>query len=198
VSRLILVRHAATSWTGHRYCGRSDPPLSPAGLAQASRLAACLAAEAGPITGIVTSPLRRARRTASIIAAALGRAELSVDDRWQETDFGRAEGLTFDEVEAAWPDLSARLAAGDLAIDWPGGESHLALAGRVSDALGDVRARDGTWLVVAHAGPLRHALAVLDPSSQTTATPGPGTAIHVTIGAAGLTLVERAGYASAP
>ena len=31
VAGIILVRHASTAWTGRRYCGRSDPPLSAAG-----------------------------------------------------------------------------------------------------------------------------------------------------------------------
>ena len=186
MSRLVLVRHAATSWTGHRYCGRSDLPLSHAGLEQASRLAARLPAEDGPIARIVTSPLLRARQTAAVIAAALVRTPTLVDDRWQETDFGLAEGLDFEEVAVAWPNLAQRLVAGDRAIDWPGGEPHRALADRVSAALADVRAGDGTWLVVTHAGPLRHALATLGAGVQTTiATPGPGTAIRVAIGGAG-------------
>ena len=35
VTDLVLVRHGPTSWTGRRYCGRSDPPLDAAGLAAA-------------------------------------------------------------------------------------------------------------------------------------------------------------------
>ena len=40
--RDVLVRHAATTWSGRRYCGRSDPSLSTAGRAAARALAATL------------------------------------------------------------------------------------------------------------------------------------------------------------
>ena len=133
---VILVRHASTAWTGHRYCGRSDPPLDAAGRAAAERLAHDLAADLAPGTRIVSSPLVRALATAEAIARAAGIGPVLVDGRWRETDVGTAEGRTFEELAVLEPELAARLAAGDPAIDWPGGETASALRDRVQRGMG--------------------------------------------------------------
>lgn len=155
---IVLVRHASTSWTGRRYCGRSDPPLSAAGLAAAISLAAALAPTLPPDVLILTSPARRARATAAVIAAAAGVTDVEVDERWREADFGIAEGRTFDELAALEPDLAAALAGGITAIDWPGGDTAAQLGRRVSAAWTALVARGRPALVVSHAGPIRDAL----------------------------------------
>lgn len=94
------------------------------------------------------------------IAAVAGIADVAVDDGWRETDFGIAEGLTFEELERATPELAQRLAAGDTWIDWPDGECAEDLASRVTVAWRDVVATDGDTVVISHAGPLRIAIAV--------------------------------------
>jgi probable phosphoglycerate mutase len=160
MTQVVLVRHGATAWTGQRYCGRSDPPLHAAGLAAVASLAASIAPTLPPHVWIVSSPARRAWQTAAAIAAAVGLddADILVDDRWVEADFGIAEGRTFDELAALLPDLAASLARGEPAIDWPGGETAAALAARVEAAWDDVVSRAVPTVVVSHAGPLRHAL----------------------------------------
>jgi glucosyl-3-phosphoglycerate phosphatase len=165
---VVLVRHAPTSWSGRRYCGRADPPLTEAGEALAERLAAELAARfapgvSGPSPGtvrIVSSPAARARQTAGAIADMMPGAAVEIDDRWAEVDVGIAEGLSFDELGVIAPDLAARLANGDAAIDWPGGESADALAERVSAAWRDLLQGTLPTIVVSHAGPLRVAAAL--------------------------------------
>jgi broad specificity phosphatase PhoE len=159
MDEFLLVRHAATSWTGRRYCGRSDPPLSDAGRAAAGHLAAELASSLPPGIRIVSSPLLRARQTAAVIAAAVPAAALAFDDRWSETDFGIAEGLTFDELMGIAPDIAARLADGHVAIDWPGGETAASLTARVEAAWRELIGHGTTALVVSHGGPLRIAIA---------------------------------------
>jgi broad specificity phosphatase PhoE len=182
VNELIFVRHAATAWSGLRYCGRTDLPLSPAGRAAAERLARRLAAELPPGPSIVTSGLLRARQTADVIARALGAEPPAVDDRWRETDFGVAEGLTFAELERAAPTIAASLGAGDFAIDWPAGERHSELAGRVAAALAAIAGRPGATIVVAHGGPLRHALALASGVPLGSATPpDPGTEVRLPV-----------------
>ena len=177
---IILVRHAPTAWTGLRYCGRSDPPLDAGGRTAAARLAADLAASALPGTRIVTSPSRRARETAAAIADAAGITEVTVDDRWREADFGIAEGLTFDGLATVDPDLARRLADGDTAIDWPGGETAGALAERVSAAWRDVVAHADGIVVVSHAGPLRVAIALATGREPGTVDlPAPGDIVRI-------------------
>ena len=157
---IILVRHAATSWSGVRYCGISDPPLSPTGLADARRLAVSLSRDLPADVRVVSSPSRRAVATATAIVEAAHLPGVELDARWREADVGMAEGRTFDELSAIAPDVAAALARGDLEIDWPGGETHSSLAARVADAWADLVAIGRPAVVVTHAGPFMHARAL--------------------------------------
>jgi probable phosphoglycerate mutase len=151
----VLVRHGASPLSPQkRFSGRGDVPLSEEGRAQAARLAERLA-ERGGIDLVVTSPLRRARRTAEAVAAAVG-ADLVVEPDLAETDFGRWEGHTFAEVREQWPaELDAWLASTEVAP--PGGESFAATAERVRGALDRLRARHAgkTVAVVSHVTPIK-------------------------------------------
>jgi broad specificity phosphatase PhoE len=159
---ILLVRHAATSWSGVRYCGVSDPPLSPAGIAAARRLAAALAHELPADVRIVSSPARRAVATASAIVDAARLPGVELDPRWREADVGVAEGRTFAELESIAPEVAHALVRGELAIDWPGGETSASLAGRVAAAWTDVLSDGRSTIVVTHAGPFMHACANAD------------------------------------
>ena len=109
---------------------------------------------------IITSPSRRARETATILATAAAPAVLEIDARWMEADFGVVDGLTFDDIEARSPALAARLAAGDVDIDWPGGETAMAIRDRVAAAWAAILATGQPTVVVSHAGPIRIAMAL--------------------------------------
>ena len=159
MTEIVLVRHAATTWSGSRYCGRSDPPLSDAGRAEAVRLAAELAPLIVTGTLLISSPSIRALDTAKAIASAAGIDHVEADDRWLEADVGVAEGRMFGEVAELAPALADALAGGTLEIDWPGGETHRALAVRVAAAWDELVGRRRPVIVVTHAGPLMHALA---------------------------------------
>lgn len=162
VTEIVLVRHGSTAWTGVRYCGKSDPPLSRSGRAEAARVAQQLGPGLAPDVRIVSSPARRARATAEAIVAAAGldQGSIVLDDRWREADMGIAEGRTFGELVSIAPDLAAVLAAGQTAIDWPDGETTTSLAARVATAWRDLMTGARPTLVVTHAGPLLHARAV--------------------------------------
>lgn len=157
---IVLIRHASTDWTGRRYCGRSDPPLNASGRAAARALAATLAPILAPDSLIVTSPARRARDTAAVVAAAAGIVDIELDERWHEADVGIAEGRTFDELAAFEPDLARALASGATAVDWPGGESAAELEARITAAWLALVARARPALVISHAGALRQAEAI--------------------------------------
>jgi broad specificity phosphatase PhoE len=177
---VVLVRHGTTSWTGRRYCGRSDPPLDPVGRVGVRALAASLAPTLPRDLLIVTSPARRARETAAFLADAAGVADIVVDERWHEADFGIAEGRTFEELDALDPDLAAALARGVIDIDWPGGETAAEVAARIAAAWADLLARARASVVVSHAGALRHAVALADGLSLHAARSlGPAQALRV-------------------
>jgi len=151
----LLLRHGQTALSvERRFAGRGDIPLTDVGLEQAAAAAARLARR-GNIDLVLTSPLLRARQTASAVADAVG-VPLAEDVDLAETDFGSWEGLSFGEVMARWPDeMAAWMADADAAP--PGGESFAAVAVRVDAALDRlVAAHQGrTVVVVSHVTPIK-------------------------------------------
>ena len=161
MTSIVLVRHAATTWSGRRYCGRADPSLSAAGRRGAAALALQLAPTLPVDVRIVSSPSRRATQTAAAIAKRLHPApRIERDERWLETDVGEAEGLTFDEVAERFPAFADALATGTASIDWPGGETAAELERRITGAWAAVLAASRPTVVVSHAGSVRVAIAL--------------------------------------
>jgi probable phosphoglycerate mutase len=158
----LLLRHGQTPLSAERrFAGRGDVPLTDLGRQQAEAAAARLAARGG-MDVIVSSPLRRARRTADAVAQATGAAVVT-DEDLAETDFGKWEGLTFGEAGAQFPDEMAAWLADPDAVP-PGGESFTAVGRRVQGALDRLLAAypGQTVVLVSHVTPiktlLRHAL----------------------------------------
>ncbi|MBQ6388608.1 MAG: histidine phosphatase family protein [Mogibacterium sp.] len=88
---LYIIRHGQTELnTKMLMQGRSDHPLNETGLAQAREAAERFAGMDASIDKVYSSPLIRARQTAEIIAPD---AELSIDDRLIEMDYGPYEGM---------------------------------------------------------------------------------------------------------
>jgi broad specificity phosphatase PhoE len=160
VTLVVLVRHAPTTWSGKRYCGRADPPLSATGRLVAADLGVRLAPTLPADTRIVTSPSRRATATAKAIARRLTGATIDVDDDWQEVDVGLAEGRTFDEVTQRFPALAEALVNGGAPVDWPGGETASDLDRRIAAAWSRIAASGRPTVVVSHAGSIRVAEAL--------------------------------------
>jgi ribonuclease H / adenosylcobalamin/alpha-ribazole phosphatase len=151
----LLLRHGQTPLSAERrFAGRGDVPLTETGRRQAAAAASRLSARGG-IDMIVTSPLRRARRTAEAVATATG-APLQVEDDLVEADFGKWEGLTFAEAAAQWPDEMAAWMAGTDAAP-PGGESFATAARRVLGALDRLLAAypQRTLVLVSHVTPIK-------------------------------------------
>lgn len=154
---LLLLRHGETALTPlKRFSGSggTDPELSATGRRQARAVAEVLAAR-GTVQEIVSSPLRRCRRTAEEVAGRLG-LEVRVDEGLRETDFGVWEGLTFAEVGERYPDdLAAWLDSPDAAPT--GGESFAEVAQRVARSRDAVLAahRSRTVLLVTHVSPIK-------------------------------------------
>lgn len=88
---LYIIRHGQTELnTKMLMQGRSDHPLNETGLAQAEEAAGRFAAMGVKIDKVYSSPLIRALQTAKAIAPE---AELVIDDRLIEMDYGPYEGM---------------------------------------------------------------------------------------------------------
>ena len=80
VQRLALIRHGETEANDAQLAyGRLESPLNPRGIEQVRSTAEALNAQATAFHHIVSSPLGRARETASIIADALD-LEITIED----------------------------------------------------------------------------------------------------------------------
>lgn len=153
---IVVVRHGRTaSNAAGLLLGRADPPLDDVGLRQAGAAGAAVAALVPAGTPVVSSPLRRCRATAEAVAGRLGGAEVEVDERWIELDYGELEGVPVADVPAAtW-------AAWRSDADWrpPGGETHAELGRRVRAACDELAAGEGPVVVVTHVSPVKAAVA---------------------------------------
>lgn len=151
---LYLVRHGETDWNrARRIQGLTDIPLNETGRQQA-RLTGTLLTRR-PITRVYTSPLRRARETAEIIAAELGLAEPAPHIGLVERDYGAAEGLSWREVDRRFPRET----------DVPGRETREQVAARVTPVLRALAAEHPgeALVVVSHGGAIRAALLAAQP-----------------------------------
>ncbi len=155
MTRLLLVRHGETELqSSQRYWGKTDVDLGPIGLHQAEQLRDRLAME--KIDAIYTSELKRAAETAAVIA---GRHNLKVVPcpELREVDFGRLEGLEFNEIQQQFPEIEKMWVTRDPALVYPEGESLAGFEERVAGFISRLQnhRQDETVLVVAHAGVVR-------------------------------------------
>ncbi len=155
MSRLLLVRHGDTELnSAERYWGSTDVKLSDAGFRQAERLRDRLATER--IDAIYSSELRRASATAEIIASS-HRLDVITCAELREMNFGKLEGLTFNEISRLYPEVSELWLQRSPKLKYPGGESVDEFNSRVSQFVGRLKthAPQETILIVAHSGSLR-------------------------------------------
>lgn len=98
MGELLLIRHGETEWSrSGQHTGRTDVPLTDAGVAAASVLAPAVARR--PVIAAFTSPASRARRTAELVGLTAALA----DPDLQEWDYGGYEGLTTDQIRQDRP-----------------------------------------------------------------------------------------------
>lgn len=156
---LLLIRHSITAGNlARRYVGRTDEGLCPEGEELARNSAAGL-----PEPELVySSPMLRCRQTAELLFP--GR-EINVIDGLQETDFGKFEYKTYEELKDD-ADYRAWLDSGGSA-PIPGGESRDEAAERIMTGfdrlLLDVIAAGctGTAALVAHGGTIMTLMSAL-------------------------------------
>jgi probable phosphoglycerate mutase len=140
---LWVVRHGETEWSRDgRHTSVTDLPLTEPGERAATALAPRLAEVDFDL--VLTSPRRRARRTAELA----GFADAEVDDDLVEWAYGDYEGVTTEEIRTDVPGWTV----------WthpvPGGETADEVSARLDRVVARAREHDRT-LVFAHGHSLR-------------------------------------------
>ena len=136
---LYLVRHGEPQITGVML-GRRDPPLSEYGRAQMRALRL-------PAHVIYSSPLRRARESAELMAS---QATVIVLGDLTEIALGEWDGLSWAEIEREYPEMAARKLADWTVVTPPGGEPWRVFTARIERALETVRRGPMPAVIVAH------------------------------------------------
>jgi probable phosphoglycerate mutase len=147
---VVALRHAPTAWNrDRRLQGRTDVALDEEGIAVAARW------RAEPDWAgyrILSSPLQRARMTASILFPD---AEIGIDRRLIEMDFGTWEGRSLAELRAdPSGDAAAREAMG-LDFSAPQGESPREVQARILPLLARLAELERPTVVVTHKAVIR-------------------------------------------
>ncbi len=161
---LLLVRHAETvDNAALRLSGWTDTDLSTRGEEQVRLLADHFLRAHGQVNALYSSSLLRARRTADAIAALTRRTPIVLDDL-REMYFGELDGLSFEELRAAYAHLLERDEDADAEdFVWPSGESRSGFMNRVLQVINQIAARHpgGTVGVVTHGGVIASLLTIL-------------------------------------
>lgn len=151
---VLLVRHGTTPTTGKILPGRARGlRLAESGKEQARRVAERVA-ELGTIAAIYSSPLERARETASPIARALGKP-VRIERGLLECDFGDWTGQSLRRLmkNPEW----ATVQRAPSMFRFPHGESFVEMQTRMVDAIDRIRRRHAgkTVVCVSHADPIK-------------------------------------------
>ena len=138
----IIIRHGETYWNReHRIQGHLDSDLTPEGIAQAAACALRLKGET--IEAVVASDLGRVRHTTDILTKGLA-LPIHFQPSLRERSFGIGEGMTYAEMEAAYPQMFSTTGLVDAEFTLPEGESRNVFHQRVRSAI--------EQLAIAHAG----------------------------------------------
>lgn len=148
--KIYSTRHGQTEYNKQEIIlGTTDVQLDSAGEEQAERLAERIY-DLGNIDIMIVSPMKRALRTARIIAEKCG-IEIVIDERLREWDYGEFEGKSRFTEGFAGNKVNFGVRMGK------SGESLLQLSHRVYSALDDIIEKygDKTVLIVSHGGVCR-------------------------------------------
>jgi glucosyl-3-phosphoglycerate phosphatase len=168
VTRVWLIRHGASTASPALAIGVSDPPLSDLGRAQARNLAVALSAR--PLVRVISSDLRRAMETATIVAAQ-HRIAVETSAALREIDFGTWEGRDLRDLwsedpaaAGAW-EKDIRLTPRDFGESVSDLEHRVAAFWRHSLPLPDT----GEVAIVGHGGSLAALRALISHAATATA-----------------------------
>lgn len=120
--KIYLIRHGQTDWNIQgRIQGSHDIPLNEAGQRQATQLAEGM--DSRPVSRIFSSTLTRAMETAQKIGSRQN-VEIYPMPQLIEVEFGKWEGMTWEEIMEAYPKEYRLWALNPDEVAPPGGETQ--------------------------------------------------------------------------
>lgn len=121
MTEILLIRHGETDWNVEkRLQGHIDIGLNDKGRWQAEALGKALANEA--LDAVYASDLQRALLTAQAIARAQG-LTVQAERQLRERCYGALEGMSYQEINEAYPDVYAAWRSRDIHVRFPAGDS---------------------------------------------------------------------------
>jgi len=151
VPKLLIIRHGQSEWNAlGRWQGQADPPLTNLGENQAKKATRKL----GLFDSILSSPLKRAKNTASIISEIMGVGPITTEIDLMERDAGPWQGLTRIEIENGWPGF---LESGQRPDGYESNSDLLLRVFAVLRKISESSKNSDSVLIISHAG-ITHAL----------------------------------------
>jgi len=149
MTEIILARHGETEWNVEEvFRGRIDIELNETGMKQAALLAEYLGGV--KIDAIYSSPLRRALKTAEMIAS-YHKLEVEIAPGLIDFDYGKWQGLPHQEVKHRYEELYAEWLKNPHLIKMPAGESLSDVRERALNVVDEAVAKhEGTIALVSH------------------------------------------------
>ena len=149
MTEIILARHGETEWNVQQvFRGRTDIELNETGVRQAELLAEYLGGV--NINAVYSSPLRRALKTAEVIAR-YHTLEVEIAPGLIDFDFGKWQGLPHQEVKRRYKQPYAQWLENPHLIQMPDGEGLDEVRGRALRVVDEVIAKHkGTVVLVSH------------------------------------------------
>ena len=149
MTEIILVRHGETEWNvAEVFRGQIDIDLNEAGVKQAELLASYLSTST--IEAIYSSPLKRALKTAEIIANP-HKLKVNVEPDLIDFNFGRWQGLSHEAVKEKYRELHTTWITHPEQVRMPDGETLEDVRKRVIRVIDKViKKHKGTIITVGH------------------------------------------------
>jgi broad specificity phosphatase PhoE len=149
MTEIILVRHGETEWNVQQvFRGRIDIELNETGLRQAKLLAEYLSGV--NIDAVYSSPLRRALKTAEVIASP-HKLEVKIAPGLIDCDFGKWQGLPHQEVKHRYKELYLQWRENPHLVQMPDGENLNDVRERALTVVDEVMAKyEGTVALISH------------------------------------------------
>lgn len=147
---LYLIRHGKTGQSG-RYIGSMDIPLSAAGVKQIQGLHATLLDNS--FDHVLASPMLRCRQSCEILFPD---QPIHYSEKLREIDFGRWEGLNFQEIASKDQGLIEQWVENPLAFQFPEGEEISSFITRIKEVAKELsQLEEKKVCVLCHGGVIR-------------------------------------------